>query len=248
MGGCTHTELLNKVESNAFSLIDSPSLTDCLQPLTLRYNVASLAIFYRNFYVNRSSELANCMPSPPHNGFAAHIFLLTLISILSTRLMQELTSIFTLFSLLLVNSRTLYLNLYFHLTTTWTHLRDLSRKCSCTHVRVSNVLTFNGVQWDFSHDTMHTRTTWRKRPSQQGCTRSSWHAPNCWLLVAMAACTQVSRYADDWKEGSDGNTGQWHGSAGLSVKCKRMPNSCTNMTCFCVCVRHTNRNTHVKET
>ena len=34
--------------------------------------------------------------------------------------MQELTSIFTLSSLTLVNSGTPYLNLYFHLPTTWT--------------------------------------------------------------------------------------------------------------------------------
>ena len=58
----THTELLNKIESKTFRLIDSPLLTECLQRLTLGRNVAYLAIFYRSFHVNCSSELANCMP------------------------------------------------------------------------------------------------------------------------------------------------------------------------------------------
>ena len=61
-GVSTHTELLNKVESKVFLLIDSPPLTDCLQHLTIHRIVASLAIFYRYFH-------ANCMPSPlprPH--------------------------------------------------------------------------------------------------------------------------------------------------------------------------------------
>ena len=48
----------------------------------------------------------------------------TLIPILSTSLLQELNNIFTLSFLLLVNSGTLYLNLYFYLPTTWTHLRE----------------------------------------------------------------------------------------------------------------------------
>ena len=53
---------LNKVESKVFCLTDSPPLTDCLQPLTLRCNVATLAICYRYFHANCSSELANYMP------------------------------------------------------------------------------------------------------------------------------------------------------------------------------------------
>ncbi len=61
-GGSTHTALLNKVESKAFRLINYPPLTDCLQSLDLRRNVASLAIFYRYSYENCSSELADCMP------------------------------------------------------------------------------------------------------------------------------------------------------------------------------------------
>ena len=61
-GGSTHT--LNKVESKAIRLTDFPPLIDCLQSHTLRHNVASLAIFYRYFHANCSSELANYMPSP----------------------------------------------------------------------------------------------------------------------------------------------------------------------------------------
>merc|ERR1712035_111623 len=63
-GGFTHTVLLDRVESKAFRLINSPPLTDCLQPLLFRRNVASLSIFYRYFHANCSSELANCMPPP----------------------------------------------------------------------------------------------------------------------------------------------------------------------------------------
>ena len=68
-GVIPRTELLNKVESKVFRLIDSPPLTDCLQPLTHCCNVVSLAIFYYYFHVNCSFELANCMPHPlpsPH--------------------------------------------------------------------------------------------------------------------------------------------------------------------------------------
>ncbi len=60
----THTALLNKVKSKAFRLINSPPLTDCILPLNLRRNVASLSIFYRYFHANCSSELAICMPPP----------------------------------------------------------------------------------------------------------------------------------------------------------------------------------------
>merc|ERR1712035_239164 len=116
-GGSTHTSLLNRVESKALRLINSPPLTDCLQSLKIRHSVASLSIFYRYFHGNCSSELANCMP-PPSSGLAAPDFLLTLPPFLSNSLMKELTSIFIPSSLSLVNSGTLFLNLYFHLPTT----------------------------------------------------------------------------------------------------------------------------------
>ena len=86
--GVQLTALLNRVESKAFRLIDSPSLTDCLDS----HNVASLSIFYRYFHADCSSELANCMP-PPSRGLIAQDFVRLLIPILSIFLMQELTSI-----------------------------------------------------------------------------------------------------------------------------------------------------------
>merc|ERR1711980_11675 len=63
-GGSTHTALLDRVESKALRLINSPPLTSCVLPLKLRRNVASLSISYRYFHANCSSELANCMPPP----------------------------------------------------------------------------------------------------------------------------------------------------------------------------------------
>ena len=61
-GGSTHTALLNRVESKVFCLINSSPLTDCLQPLSHCRNIASLALFYRYFHANCSSDLANCVP------------------------------------------------------------------------------------------------------------------------------------------------------------------------------------------
>ena len=45
-----------------FRLINSLPLTDCLDSLNHRRNVASLSIFYSYFHADCSSELANCMP------------------------------------------------------------------------------------------------------------------------------------------------------------------------------------------
>ena len=111
-GGLTHTVLLNMVESKAFRLINSPPLTECLDSLSHRRNVAS--IFYRYFHADCSSEHANCM-LPPSRGHATQDFLLLLIPILSIFLMQELTSSFILSSLTLVNSENLFLCLFIHL-------------------------------------------------------------------------------------------------------------------------------------
>ena len=61
-GDSTHTDLQNKVESKAFCLINSPSLTDCLDFLSHRRNVASLSLFYCYFHADFSSKLANWMP------------------------------------------------------------------------------------------------------------------------------------------------------------------------------------------
>ena len=63
--GCSiHTTLLTRVECKASRLINSPSLTDCLDYLSHRCNVASLSLFYRYCHADYSTELANCMP--PH--------------------------------------------------------------------------------------------------------------------------------------------------------------------------------------
>ena len=64
LGGSTYTTLLNRVEFKALRLITSPPLTDCLDSLRHRRNVASLFIFYLYFHADNSSELANCMPLP----------------------------------------------------------------------------------------------------------------------------------------------------------------------------------------
>ena len=64
LGGSTHRALLNRMESNAFRLINSSPLTDCLDSLSHRRNVASLSIFYCYFHADCSSELTNCMPRP----------------------------------------------------------------------------------------------------------------------------------------------------------------------------------------
>ena len=104
------------------------SRADCLQTFTLRHNVASLAVLYPYFHANCSYELANCMspPSLPHtrpcwtrlsthsHPHSAHLSYArvnsSIFTLSSTFLIQELTSIFTLPSLLLVNCGTLYLN------------------------------------------------------------------------------------------------------------------------------------------
>ena len=105
-GDSTHTALLNRVEYKAFRL-NSPPLTDCLDSLSHRRNVASLSIFYRYFHTDCSFELANYMPSPSR-ALAIQDFLLLLIPILSIFLMQELT-VSSLSSLTLVKSGTLFL-------------------------------------------------------------------------------------------------------------------------------------------
>ena len=61
-GGSTLTILLNRVESKAFRLINSPPLTDCLYFLSHRRNIAYSSLFYQYFHADCSSDLANCMP------------------------------------------------------------------------------------------------------------------------------------------------------------------------------------------
>merc|ERR1712035_199748 len=66
--------------------------------------------------------LTACLP--PSGGLAAPDFLLIITPFLSNSLMQELTSIFISSSLSLVNSGTPFLNLYFHLPTTYTPSKE----------------------------------------------------------------------------------------------------------------------------
>ena len=63
-GGSTHTALLNRGESKAFRLNNSPPLSDCLDSLSHRRNVASLSIFYRYFHADWPSKPAKYMPPP----------------------------------------------------------------------------------------------------------------------------------------------------------------------------------------
>ena len=62
--GSNHTALSNRVESKAFCLINYFPLTDCLDSLSHRRNVASLSLFHHYFHADCSSELANYMPPP----------------------------------------------------------------------------------------------------------------------------------------------------------------------------------------
>ena len=123
LGASTHTALLNRMESKAFRLLNSLPLTDCLDYLSHRCNVASLSLFYSYFHRYSTvmltaflNLLTACLDTS--RSLAAQDFLLLLIPILSIFLMQKLTSIFTLSSLTLVNSGTLFLCLFIHLPMT----------------------------------------------------------------------------------------------------------------------------------
>ena len=119
LGNSTQTALLNRVEFKAFRLINSPNsptLTDCLDSLSHRRNVASLCFFYRYCNIDCSSKL-NCMAPPLSRPGCTRISTF-FIAILSIFLMQKLTSIFTFSSLTLINSGTLFLCLFFHLPMT----------------------------------------------------------------------------------------------------------------------------------
>merc|ERR1712035_70571 len=84
-------------------------------------SAAMLLLFLSSIVIFMATALLNLLTAclPPSGGLAAPDFLLTLTPFLSNSLMQELTSIFIPSSLSLVNSRTLFLNLYFHLPTTY---------------------------------------------------------------------------------------------------------------------------------
>src|SRR6201990_1832381 len=72
-GGSTHTALLEKVESRAFRLINSPALTNSLQSLSTRRIVASLSLYYRYYNGLCSSELSRCIPPPLRRARATRL-------------------------------------------------------------------------------------------------------------------------------------------------------------------------------
>ncbi|KAL7631614.1 UNVERIFIED_CONTAM: hypothetical protein RMT77_018082 [Armadillidium vulgare] len=63
-GGSTHRALLEKVESRAFRLSNSPALTNSLQSLSAHRNVAPLSLYYRYYKAHCSSELSRRIPPP----------------------------------------------------------------------------------------------------------------------------------------------------------------------------------------
>ncbi|KAL7630273.1 UNVERIFIED_CONTAM: hypothetical protein RMT77_019583 [Armadillidium vulgare] len=73
-GGSTHTALLEKVESRAFRLINSPALTNSLQSLSARRIVASLSLYYRYYNRHCSSELSDRIPPPLRRARATRLF------------------------------------------------------------------------------------------------------------------------------------------------------------------------------
>src|ERR1700755_1995838 len=72
-GGSTHTAILEKVESRAFRLINSPTLTNSLQSLSSRRIVASLSLYYRYYSGHCSSELSRCIPPPLRRARATRL-------------------------------------------------------------------------------------------------------------------------------------------------------------------------------
>ena len=63
-GSSTHTDLLDRVETRAFRLINSPALTRPLQSLSERRTVAALSLYYRYYNKHCSSELSDRLPPP----------------------------------------------------------------------------------------------------------------------------------------------------------------------------------------
>src|ERR1700755_2031332 len=72
-GGSTHTALLEKVESRAFRLINSPSLTHSLQSLSAHRIVASLSLYYCYYNRHCSSELSGRIPPPLRRSRATRL-------------------------------------------------------------------------------------------------------------------------------------------------------------------------------
>merc|ERR1712035_95523 len=95
-----------------------------LLSLTVSFLLNSTAMLHLFLYfiaICMLTALLNLLTAclPPSRGLAAQDFLLFLTPMLSKPQMQELTSTFTLSSLPLVNSGTVFLGLYFLLPMTW---------------------------------------------------------------------------------------------------------------------------------
>merc|ERR1711980_29761 len=107
-------------------LFVSSTLLLLLTVYNLLKSAAMLLLFLSSIVIFMVTALLNlltaCLPSS--SGLAAPDFLLTLTPFLSNSLMQELTSIFIPSSLSLVNSGSLFLNLYFHLPRTYTPSKE----------------------------------------------------------------------------------------------------------------------------
>ena len=55
---------LTNYSTKLFRLINSPALTNTLQSLSTRRDVASLSLFYRYYHGHCSSEIFQCTPNP----------------------------------------------------------------------------------------------------------------------------------------------------------------------------------------
>ncbi|KAL7643765.1 UNVERIFIED_CONTAM: hypothetical protein RMT77_005771 [Armadillidium vulgare] len=73
LGGSPNTVLLEKVESTAFRLINSPALTNSLQSLSARRIVESLSLYYRYYNRHCSSELSRRIPPPLRRARATRL-------------------------------------------------------------------------------------------------------------------------------------------------------------------------------
>ncbi|KAL7648516.1 UNVERIFIED_CONTAM: hypothetical protein RMT77_000422 [Armadillidium vulgare] len=63
-GGSGFTRLLDRVESKAKRLINSPTLSNSLDSLSLRSDVGALSLFYRYYSGKCSRELSTHVPPP----------------------------------------------------------------------------------------------------------------------------------------------------------------------------------------
>merc|ERR1711980_33239 len=102
-------------------LFVSSTLLLSLTVYNLLKSAAVLLLFLFSIVIFMVTALLNLLTAclPPSGGLTAPDFLLTLTPFLSNSLMQELTNIFIPSFLSLVNSGTLFLNLYIHLPTVY---------------------------------------------------------------------------------------------------------------------------------